>query len=77
MGLTTIKVPVELRDRISRDAKARGVTAAALLNELLDDAERTRRMRALGEAFAAVDDDDEYWDDVRAWDAIEAGVQRD
>ena len=72
MGLTTIKVPVELRDRISRDAKARGVTAAALLSELLDDAERRRRMAAVGEAFATLEDDDEYWDDVRAWDKIEA-----
>jgi len=72
MGLTTIKVPVELRDRISRDAKARGVTAAVLLAELLDDAERRRRMAAVGEAFATLEDGDEYWDDVRAWDKIEA-----
>lgn len=77
MALTTIKVPVELRDRISRDAKERGVTAAALLNQLLDDAERARRMEAVGAAFATLKDDDEYWDDVRAWDAIEAGSPRE
>lgn len=75
MTLTTIKVPVELRDRISRGAKERGLTAAALLNQLLDDSDRAHRMRAVGEAFSKVDDDDEYWDDLRAWDAIEAGPQ--
>jgi hypothetical protein len=33
MGTTTIKVPVELRDRINRDAQDRGMTAARLTEQ--------------------------------------------
>jgi macrodomain Ter protein organizer (MatP/YcbG family) len=77
MALTTIKVPVELRDRISHDAKQRGMTAAALLGELLDDAERNKQMAAVGASFAMVEDDDEYWEEVRAWDLIASGLPRE
>lgn len=74
MALTTIKVPVELRDRISSDAKARGVPTAVLLTELLDEWEHRQRMSAVGEAFATLATDDEYWDEVRAWDDIASGL---
>ena len=63
---TTIKVPFELRDRINRDAKLRGVTAAGLIEGLLDGAERTQRMEAFGRAVS--DASDEYWDEFRIWD---------
>jgi hypothetical protein len=33
---TTIKVPVELRDRINRRAQEQGVTATGLIEKLLD-----------------------------------------
>ena len=34
--MTSIKVSVQLRDRINRDARERGVTAAGLIEKLLD-----------------------------------------
>lgn len=66
MATTTIKVPVELRDRINRDAQKRGTTAAELIEKLLDAHERRQRMEAFGRAFQ--DADDSYWDEFRAWD---------
>ncbi len=75
MAITTIKVPVELRERISASAKARGVPAATLLTEALDELDRQQRWAAVGAAFAALGPDDDYWDEVRAWDALSAGAQ--
>lgn len=63
---TTIKVPVELRDRINRDAQERGVTAAGLIEGLLDGYERRRRMEAFGQSFRSAER--EYWDEFRDWD---------
>lgn len=66
MGSTTIKVPVELRDRINRDARQRGVSAAALIEGLLDAYERRQRMEAFGRAVRSADET--YWDEFHAWD---------
>ena len=66
MATTTIKVPVELRDRINRDARERGVSAARLIEGLLDAYERRQRMEAFGRAFRQADQG--YWDDFRSWD---------
>lgn len=66
MANTTIKVPVELRDRINRDAQERGVSAAGLIEGLLDGYERRRRMEAFGLAFRSADES--YWDELRDWD---------
>ena len=63
---TTIKVSVELRDRINRNALESGVTAAGLIEKLLDDHDRRRRMEAFGRAFRGADQ--EYRDEFRAWD---------
>ena len=63
---TTIKVPVELRDRINREAQERGLTAAGLVEKLLDGYERRRRMEAFGRAFRCADQD--YRDEFREWD---------
>lgn len=63
---TTIKVPEDLRDRINRGAQERGVTAAGLIEGLLDGYERRRRMEAFGRAFRGADE--EYWDEFREWD---------
>lgn len=68
MVMTTIKVPVELRDRINRDARERGVTAASLIEKMLDGHERRVRMHAFGAAFR--DADDGYWDEFRQWDVV-------
>lgn len=66
MVTTTIKVPVELRDRINHDARERGVTAAGLIEGLLDAYERRQRMEAFGRAFRRADLS--YWDEFRSWD---------
>lgn len=63
---TTIKVPVELRDRINHDAQERGVTAAGFIAGLVDGYERRRRVESFGRAFRDADQD--YWDEFREWD---------
>ncbi len=63
---TTIKVSTELRDRINRDAQARGLTAAGLIQGLLDGHERRQRMESFGRAFRGADPG--YWDEFREWD---------
>lgn len=63
---TTIKVSAELRDRINRDAQDRGVTAAGLIERLLDAHERRQRLEAFGRSFRGADS--AYWDEFRSWD---------
>jgi hypothetical protein len=63
---TTIKVSSELRDRISSEAQARGLTAAGLIEGLLDGYERRRRIESFGRAFRGVGPG--YWDEFREWD---------
>ncbi|KQR98107.1 toxin-antitoxin system protein [Williamsia sp. Leaf354] len=62
----TIKVSEELRDRINHDAQERGLTAAGLIEGLIDGYERRRRMESFGRAFR--DADDAYWDEFGSWD---------
>lgn len=66
MSMTTIKVSSDLRDRINRGAGERGLSAAGLIENLLDAYERRQRMEAFGRAFRGADQD--YWDEFRAWD---------
>ena len=66
MATTTIKVPVELRDRINRDAREHGVTAAGLIERLPDAYERRQCMEAFGRAVRGADVT--YWDEFRDWD---------
>lgn len=63
---TTIKVSEDLRDRINRDAQARGVTAAGLIEGLLDGYERRVRMESFGRSVRGASVD--YWDEFREWD---------
>lgn len=63
---TTIKVSEELRDRINRGARERGMTAAGLIEGLLDGYERRRRMESFGRAFRGADEG--YWDEYGVWD---------
>ena len=69
--LTTIKVPRALRERISRDASQRGVTAAGLIGELLDTYERKQRLAAVGRAYAETPDAG-YVQETEAWEAAAA-----
>jgi len=65
---TTIKVSAELRDRINHDARARGLTAAGLIEVLLDDLDRRRRMESFGAAFRRADA--AYREESAAWDVV-------
>jgi predicted transcriptional regulator len=67
---TTIKVPPALRDRVNREANTRGLTAAELLTELIDDYERRQRLDAFGRAFAAADE--QYQAETETWNSAEA-----
>jgi hypothetical protein len=66
--LTTIKVPKSLRERIALRAKPQGMTAAEVVAELLDDADRRARFDAVREAYAQPDDS--YWEESEAWDTL-------
>lgn len=70
MPATTIKVPSELRDRINRGAQDRGLTAAGLIEDLLDTDEGRQRMESFGLAFRRADD--RYWEEFGAWDAAQS-----
>ena len=69
---TTIRVPVQTRDRLAAQARERGISIAAFLTELASRAEREAIFRAerdatLAEAtVAAVRGEDRDWDDVVA-----------
>jgi hypothetical protein len=65
--MTTIKVPSELRDRINREARERGLTASGLIEALLDADERRKRMAGFGRSFHGADES--YWGEFREWDA--------
>lgn len=65
--VTTIKVPRALRERISRDAARRGVTAASLIGDLLDRYEREQRLAAVGTAYATAPDAS-YVEEIVVWD---------
>jgi hypothetical protein len=68
--MTTIKVPRDLRARISREAAAQGTTAGGLISALLDDHEKRARLLAVGRAYASIDD--AYVAEVDLWDTVAA-----
>lgn len=70
MTATTIKVSQELRDRIARQAADRGLTAAELLAQLLDERDRQARLEAVRAAYLTPDAS--YAAEVAAWDAVAA-----
>ncbi|MDR0284017.1 MAG: hypothetical protein LBI33_03890 [Propionibacteriaceae bacterium] len=70
MATTTIKVSVDLRDRIGRRATGRGVTVSQFIEELLDAHERAERFAAFGQAFAGADS--AYQREVELWDTTSA-----
>lgn len=75
MSATTIKVPQELRDRINQDARERGLTASALLEELVAAYERQQRLEAFGRAFAGRDT--AYGAEADAWATGQTAWPRD
>ncbi|MBA2347160.1 MAG: toxin-antitoxin system protein [Solirubrobacterales bacterium] len=67
-SLTTIKVPRPLRERVSGEASRRGLTAAALITDLLDDAERRERFAAVRLSYEQADD--AYLEETAVWDTL-------
>ena len=67
--MTTIKVPKHLRERLSRHAGRAGLTAAALISDLLDERERQARFEAVRHAFEA-SADDAYAAETQEWDSL-------
>ena len=74
MTMTTIKVPVELRNRINSNAHQQGYTAARYVEHLVDSEERRIRMENLGAAIRANPPDDEYWREFAELDLIGGGI---
>jgi len=67
--MTTIKVPVALRERLALDAAGEGLTAAAFLAQLLAERDRQRRFAAVRAAYAAAEDGSDDGQ-TRAWDGL-------
>ena len=62
--VTTIKVPRSLRERIAARAGRQRMTAADVIAELLDEADR----RARFEAYANTDAS--YREEIEGWDSL-------
>ncbi len=66
--VTTIKVPRSLRERIAARAGQQRMTAAELIADLLDEADRRARFEAVREAYASTDAS--YREETEAWDSL-------
>lgn len=68
--MSTIKVPMSLRERISREAARGGLTAAGLISALLAEHDRQARFRAVRRAYAS--SDSTYLAETEEWDTLAA-----
>lgn len=71
--LTSVKIPVQVRDRLAAAAKARGMTVRALLDELSRQAADAALMDQVGDQMAQLRESDlpawdEYLDEGRDWE---------
>ncbi len=66
--VTTIKVPRSLRERIAARAGQQRMTAAEVIADLLDEADRRARFEAVREAYASTDAS--YREETEAWDSL-------
>jgi post-segregation antitoxin (ccd killing protein) len=72
---TTIRVPVQTRDRLAAQARERGVSIAALLTELATRAENETIFRAERDATRADATVHAVQDEKRDWDnAVDDGI---
>ena len=67
-GLTTVKLPKSLRERLAARARQQRMTAAEVVAELLDEADRRARFDAVREAYAHADAS--YLEETEAWDSL-------
>jgi len=68
--LTTMKVPVELREQITAEARAQKQTVAGFLANLLEDYRKQSRFRDLKAAMAANPMDADYWQEFNEFDSM-------
>jgi predicted transcriptional regulator len=75
IAMTTMKVPVEVRDRLMALARGHDRTLGAELTALVEEAEEREWWRNAKQAAARLRADREQWDDyLREADAWEAGA---
>lgn len=67
-AVTTTKVPRRLRERIAARAAEQRVTAAEVITQLLDDADRRARFDAVRDAYASTDHSS--GDETAVWDSL-------
>lgn len=65
---TTIRVPVQTRDRLAAQARERGISIAALLSELASRGQRENSFRAERDATRAESTAAEVREEDRDWD---------
>ena len=72
---TTIRVPVQTRDRLAAQARERGMSIAALLAELAARAEHEAIFRAERDATVAEANIDAVHDEEQDWDrTVDDGI---
>jgi len=73
MPTTTIKVDTAVRDRLASVARARGVTMAALLQQIALQLQAEQEWTEIEAAYGRLRETPEAWDryvaDLAAWDA--------
>jgi post-segregation antitoxin (ccd killing protein) len=75
MSTTTIRVPVQTRDRLAAQARARGISVAALLAELAARAEHEAIFRAERDATRAEAAADAVRDEEHDWErTVDDGI---
>jgi hypothetical protein len=67
-AVTTIKVPKSVRERVAARANEQHITAAEVITQLLDEADRRARFDAVRAAYA--DPDPAYRDETETWDTL-------
>ena len=79
MTMTTIKVPLEFRERVAALAREHGVTQASLLEHALEELVWKFRKEMVREAMANASAEDlaSYEAESRAWDSLTAAVIED
>lgn len=70
MTVVSLSVPKDLRERIVCAAAERGLTAAGLVAELLDERDRHARLESVRTAHSQRDPS--YAAEVQTWDAVSA-----
>lgn len=63
MTMTTVKVPLELRDRIAARARSRRQSQAAVIASALDALDRREFWAALKQGYTQLQADTEAWGD--------------